>query len=90
MTSRTRSSACLPTCNGLIALLLGLLAGGTFGRQFVLHPLEGLLIGLSLALGTANSVIFGQTLMGQLRLEIADHSLRLLQQSFSAFSRRCL
>src|SRR4051812_47935381 len=43
----------LPTRNGLIALLLGLLACGAFGRQFVLQCLEGLLIGPPLALVTA-------------------------------------
>ena len=39
----------LAGCNGVIALLLGLLPAAPLDRQFVLHPLEGLFDNLLLA-----------------------------------------
>jgi len=76
----------LTACNGVIALLLGLLLAVPPHGQFLLRPLEGLLDNLLVADHTLDRLIPGELLMGQFGLEIADRRLRLLEEMFGALS----
>jgi hypothetical protein len=91
---------CIPnTPLGLLATsqsrrkrILGSAPSQTLGDQFSLRCLLSLYSRLRLGLRTLDSLqsfIFGQTLMGQLGLKIADRNLRIWQRSLSAFSRCC-
>jgi hypothetical protein len=72
--------------NGIIALVLGLLPAIPFDRQFVLHPLEGLLDNLLLTDHPLDRLIPGEPLMGQFGLEVADRRLSLLEPVFRLLS----
>ncbi len=72
----------LARCNGVIALLLGLLPAVLLNRQFVLRPLQGLFDSLLLAVRTPDRLISGEPLMRQVGLEVTDRRLGLLEQMF--------
>ena len=80
----------LAGCNGVIALLLGLLPAVPLGGQFVLHPLESLFDNLLLAVRPLDRLIPGEPLMGQFGLEVVDRRLGLLEQMFRMLSCRDL
>ena len=76
----------LAGCNGVIALLLGLLPAVPLDRQFVLHPLERLFDNLHLAFHTTDRLPVRDALMGQLGLEVVGRRLSLLEKVFRALS----
>lgn len=82
----TSCSRSLAGSKGVIALLLGLLSPVRLDRQFVLHSLESLFDNLLLAVRTLDRLISGKALMGQIRLEVPDRRLGLLEQMFRMFS----
>jgi hypothetical protein len=57
-------------CNGLIALLLGLLAADALDRHFLLHHLHSQFGNLLLAIHTLDRLILGEPPMGQFGLEV--------------------
>jgi hypothetical protein len=76
----------LAGCNGVIALLLGLLPAAPLGRQFVLHPLERLFDSLHLAFHPTDRFLVRDALVGQLGLEVSDGRLSLLEEVFRLLS----
>ena len=80
----------LAGCNGVIALLLGLLPAIPLGGQFLPHALESLFDNLLLAVHALNRLIPGEPLMGQFGLEVVDRRLGLLEQMLCMLSCRDL